>query len=215
METVTLLIGPTKLQTTISKELLCGVSQYFQKAFNSRFRESVTSTIELPDDEVMTIESFIEWVYTRKPIDVLRSDYLNLYMIADKYDVPQLRKDVLNASFHFLGSKNTTSGALEMMKVVDNVFGHTPPASGLRRMIVEYCVWRKDKDWFEAEKTQQWVLSEPEIASDLLLAMCRRAWGGKDPFVHGSAEDYYDPGIKMDDPPAKCTRRRKLRTKAD
>ena len=79
-----------------------------------------------------------------------------------------------------------------MMQVI---YQNTGPGCRFRKLFTDASAWILGKAWLEMEGVQECLQKEPEIAMDILLEMSTKAEGGKNPFVHGSAKDYYDAGV--------------------
>lgn len=64
-------------------------SMVLKNMFMSKFKEGLTSTIEIKDIDEKTMEHLVKWLYTKQldessPID-------NLFVAADKYDIKILK----------------------------------------------------------------------------------------------------------------------------
>ena len=61
---VSLLVGPNEFRFRIHKELLLmSGSRFFTACLSNDFSESETNTIRLPEDEVLPVRVFVEWLY--------------------------------------------------------------------------------------------------------------------------------------------------------
>ncbi|KAG9578488.1 hypothetical protein KCU77_g7878, partial [Aureobasidium melanogenum] len=63
---VTVVVGPSKKEFAIHKDLLSFYSDYFRAAFNGSFVEATDKKIELNDVNQEVFENFHAWLYTRK-----------------------------------------------------------------------------------------------------------------------------------------------------
>ena len=109
---------------TASKEWLIAVSSFFEGAFKPRPDGSIADRVDLTDVSSRTFDQFYEWllsgrILTRDGLSLSEhepdrrkcncgkdtnpdtygadedvSDLITLYIMADKYDIPQLRRDV-------------------------------------------------------------------------------------------------------------------------
>ncbi|KAK0119124.1 hypothetical protein ONS95_007986 [Cadophora gregata] len=95
---VTILVGPKEVAFTVSKDLLCQNSKFFDhRAFNGEFKEAAERTIRLPEDTVMASQMMLQWIYTGKIVVPQESDFwdaserttifLNFFKLADKIDL--------------------------------------------------------------------------------------------------------------------------------
>jgi hypothetical protein len=94
---------------TLPREFLTAVSKYFENALKGPFRETNTKTLTLDNVTPNTFRIFHEWLSARQLRSIDGTPYaytsgrdflpelLDLYIFADQYDVPQLRRDTMNA----------------------------------------------------------------------------------------------------------------------
>lgn len=96
---------------TIPQEYLIFVSKYFENTFKGSFREATEKAITPGDVEVKTFRLFNEWLMARSLVNSKGEQYRSsssllfpdthelfaLYLLADEYEVPQLRRDTLDA----------------------------------------------------------------------------------------------------------------------
>lgn len=98
----------------LHKDLLIACSPYFRAAFEGGFKEAKDSILTLEDIKALTMQNFMDWLYfdqlPQHP-DEIRSEnddtpfttieaylgrfrlpFLDLYLFADRFDVPNLRK---------------------------------------------------------------------------------------------------------------------------
>jgi len=62
-EIVTIYIGKKRKKSLVRKKLICGRSEFFAKAFTSRFEEPKTGEMYLAENDENVFDSVIEWVY--------------------------------------------------------------------------------------------------------------------------------------------------------
>lgn len=104
-------VSPTKVIFTAHRSSLLDVFEFFTNALSGEFREAQTATITFADTSVDTFNTFIEWLYTRRLFDGVepcpehpdhqtrkkhQATLLDLYIFADKYDIPQMRNDIFD-----------------------------------------------------------------------------------------------------------------------
>lgn len=56
-------MGAQQKQYAVHKKLLCDKSKFFDKAFNGAFKESTTGVMDLPTDDPVAFNSFVNWLY--------------------------------------------------------------------------------------------------------------------------------------------------------
>lgn len=103
------------------KDLLCAKATWFENALKEgRFKEGLSSVIELPEDDPGAFEFFHYWVYhavitnTRElGAKDLRS-LVDLWVFADKYNLPRLQNKAIDQICGvFARSGNVDRGVLE------------------------------------------------------------------------------------------------------
>ena len=191
---VTLLVGPTKMPFYVHKNKICEASSFFRSAFESGFRETEDQKVTLPEDDVEIVDAFLDWIYSRQFDHLQTKDGLSyenadciigLFLFADKYGVPDLKTNIIDKLFDFAKNKNLTNVTARLLP---KVWEHTPEEAGIRRLIVDWIVWK-------ATSSKGWLLRQPlEVNVALVVSFENRVSGRNlvDPFVAGSAKAYYD-----------------------
>ena len=90
----------------IHRNLLCKASPVFKAAFAGKFRESSDFSMDLPDEDVGSLNRLVQWLYTKSyEVDDYDSEehvlarvwqLARLNALADKYDIVTLRNDVVD-----------------------------------------------------------------------------------------------------------------------
>lgn len=93
--------GDDKLTFRVHKDLLLEKSPFFRASFNDNFVEGQAGSIDLPDDDVLSVKSFIHWLYYNE-VDCMESwdvpyPYVKLYIFADKICTPKYHDRVIDA----------------------------------------------------------------------------------------------------------------------
>lgn len=130
-------------------EHLSSVSPYFENAFKGSFREATEKQIGLPNVEPDTFSIYVEWWNSYQIVDTdgkafngentkpgtsRRLILLKLYVFADEYDNPQLRRDVLHVFVRYT-NKCTEYGIFE---TVSEAYDRLPSNSPLLRFLVDH-----------------------------------------------------------------------------
>ncbi|KAG9526778.1 hypothetical protein KCV07_g271, partial [Aureobasidium melanogenum] len=134
---VTLVIGSSKKDFTVHKDLLIFYSDYFRAAFNGSFSESTASKIELLDVEEEVFENFHTWLYMRKlsTEDDEALDYrplFDLWVFGDRFQMPMLQNCVMDEIV--VGQTRGLAFDLLLLKVA---YDNTVAGSPLRRNVIE------------------------------------------------------------------------------
>ena len=177
--TVTLLVGEAKAVFNVHEAVLFEASPVFKAAFASKFREGPERIMVLPEDDKTVFELFVGWLYNRRYHisafdgyeEYLPEDFDNilmlpiqLFMLADKYQVPDLKSLVLGQMFKFL-SLDTDYGP--SLYVVAYAYEHTSPNAAIRKILTDYLVWSHDFHWYKEAYMRKWLENHPDISVDL------------------------------------------------
>ena len=172
---MTLSISKDKAKAIVPKDPLCEISSFFRAAFMSQFKEATDQSIDLPEDDIETVEDFIQWLYSGKyslgsSAEIKGTGYeqpLRLLIFADKYDVTDLLKYLYEALIKsFKRDSETPSQA-----AIRFVYESTYKGSGIRRLVAEKVVLCLPVSrWLQKETTYEWLLTVPEFSVDLLIA---------------------------------------------
>ena len=97
---VTLIIGEEEERLMAHKLILCLGSEFFKAAFNGSFKEGLTSTLALPEEEPRIVKFIILWMYRiidnplfpdeeGWPVE----DLLKLFSLAEKWIIDKLKQE--------------------------------------------------------------------------------------------------------------------------
>lgn len=201
---VTLHVGPERLVFRAYEENLCQLS-FFSAALHGSFKEAAEKVISMPDDNPEAVSALIEFLYTGKytypytrstkaeppqPGDVAPPPshpdegefHISLYMLACKYDYPQLAAGAKAAFVHMLKGLR----GIDVVRVWKSAYanGYLLPDS------------EKDKDFGECMKELAYSLGDvyethreemestiaewPALGSDVLrlvlAGVARKGW---------------------------------------
>lgn len=158
--------------------------------------------MQLPEDNVDTVDMFVEWLYEQrcdmfsdKPwdsSDPRMMQAFQLLVFGEKYDIPSLESYVLGKILCL------TEGDIMLcfkQDVMEYVYKNTCPGSGIRRLVADWSATYDDRQWYQREDAQQWLLSNPEIAVDLLVAFSQIPDAGHvpEPLKRYDIEHYKKP----------------------
>jgi BTB/POZ domain-containing protein len=93
-ERIQVLVGESKKDFQVPKDLLAKCSPVFNAMCNSSFKESIEGVIELPEDNPLTFANFMVWLHTCPPAKVMENDMhpiIDLAVFADAYQVYSLK----------------------------------------------------------------------------------------------------------------------------
>jgi hypothetical protein len=71
-EMVEIYVGPSKQHFSVHKKLLCAKADYFQKRFESTFKEGIEQAATFPKEDPDNFALFVQWIYgdSLKRIDI-------------------------------------------------------------------------------------------------------------------------------------------------
>ncbi|KAG9673262.1 hypothetical protein KCU95_g16837, partial [Aureobasidium melanogenum] len=149
-ETVSILVGPNKEKYNPHKDLLCFYSGFFRGAFKGSFKEAAEGKIELPDVNPDIFEAFQVWLYShslrdgdnnkdssKRPQLLPCRTLAQLWVFGDKYEIPLLQNDSTDALLGKLEEENQFD-----VNVVQIAYQNTLQGSCLRRLAIDFCVFR-------------------------------------------------------------------------
>lgn len=137
-------MGSKRKKFTVHKGLLCKATDFFDKAFNSRFQEGNEGIMYLPDDKPGVVALFLHWVYRGDiPTGSSQSyvyDLYDLYIFAEKICNTHLKDRTMDAiqivaGQHWLTEILITSG------IVKKVFKGISHFEGLQQFTINLMAW--------------------------------------------------------------------------
>ena len=178
--TVLLVVGEGETKFHIHAHKLSEVSPLFIVALESGFREAGERMITLLED-VETVDCFVQWVYHQKiemvenvdlevssNIRVSENRNCNLYIFADKYDIPDLKRYAITKLFRII--RNCRPPALFKVK---QWYQHTSATSGLRLLIRDWYFWKASSEYLASKQFHNALILNPEFAADLVGCLGR------------------------------------------
>ena len=199
--TVTLLVGEAKTTFQVHEAALFEASSFFKAAFTSMFRESSERTMTLPEDDESVFESFVDWLYHGRYDIPRRSEVaeiflrpVQLFVLADKYGVPDLKSLVLDQMFKLI--KWTASRP--SLDTVAYAYGHTFQNAAIRKLLVDDMVWNRYHSYYQEAENQVWLRAHPEISTDLNVRFAKRAGRQDNPFDGEMPKEYLVEGPEED-----------------
>ncbi|KAF4553044.1 Hypothetical protein D9617_8g050570 [Elsinoe fawcettii] len=193
-EMVKVIVGEEEKEFYVSGNMLCAYSDFFVAALNPAWEEGQTGTIRLPDEFPHAFEYFVRYAigdcsfphFSMPNEDISNSTFIDIYIMADKYDIPSMRNiaiDVIQLrlrKYHQAGCymqavRFNRSGVYyqksreELPFTVEDlikVFDRLPEKSGLQRLVV---------DWFTImDEILEGLDEQEEAVAELMLAVEKR-----------------------------------------
>ncbi|KAM0799093.1 hypothetical protein BDR22DRAFT_822703 [Usnea florida] len=172
--TVTILVGEDSTPFLIHRDQLCEASSFFKAAFEGDFLEGSEMRMSLPEEEGNTFDLFTQWLYNRSYEISPEQDNdkgqnfmepVKLYVLADKYDVTELKSHVITKLFALRNEKWVPG-----LATMAYAYEYTPQNSRLRKFLADWWACRIDLSWFRLEATQGWLKRHPEVAVAVILS---------------------------------------------
>ena len=136
---VDIYVGPESTHWPLHERLLCYHSPFFASIFHDKkanSRPGQNKSHGLPDEDDLPFEVLVGWLYSRsiqppkeeKDIGPL----LDLYLLADKFEMEKLASDVVDAVREFYHSTSTYPG----LRRVQYIYSNTSEDNMMREMMV-------------------------------------------------------------------------------
>lgn len=135
--------GPEEAKFTVHKGVLCSQSEYFERLFNSGFRESKTLEVELHDIAVEAFKVALYWCYHQQ-IPRAENDYngcdlmeylLELWLMGDRLLLQTMQNAVMGELCRMLAAEKFIMHDWQIWSIYQN----TTSGSILRRLAC-HCV---------------------------------------------------------------------------
>ena len=156
----------------------------------------------LPEDDESVFDNFVDWLYYGRYDTPKRSEVVDnflrpvqLFVLADKYGVPNLKNLVIDQIFTEIKHVND----FVSINTVAYAYGHTFQNAGVRKILVDNMVWNCDHDdWYQQAENQEWLRAHPEISTDLSVRFAKYAGSEVSPFDGEMPKEYTVKGPEKD-----------------
>jgi BTB/POZ domain len=136
---VDIYVGPESTHWPIHEKLLCYHSPFFSSIFyhkKANTRPGQSKSYGLPEDDDRSFELLVGWLYSRaiKPPHEEKEvgPLLDVYLLADKFEMQKLADDVVNTVREFYHSTGTYPG----LRRVQYIYNNTSDDNVMREMMV-------------------------------------------------------------------------------
>jgi hypothetical protein len=136
---IELIVGPEEKLFRVHKNILCENIPYFDKMFNSNFKEGQELKASFPEDTSESFDVLLGWVYFGKirrisskdePKTVLWNAF-NVYSLGDKLCIEEFMDSVIDVYITWLA----TNGLLLGPEQISDGFDETPVGSPFQRFL--------------------------------------------------------------------------------
>ena len=188
---VTLYVGNDREVFRVHQSLLCNASPVFKAAFDGNFRESSDHSMDLPEEDVGSVNRLVQWLYAKRYEldDCLSEAHMHarlwqlarLNALADKYDIVRLQEDILE-SFFILFRSHKVPRLLPPIELVEYVYTNSSTRCALRDLLAAIYCWKINYSWYGEVGVKDKLNSIPAFGGDVAIAMAQKLLGKEDPF---------------------------------
>lgn len=158
----------------VHEHLLTHYSEFFRAALTGSFREAEDKTVKLEEDQPLTFEFFVHWLYYQRFPDKSKGDadeitsawvkgddeknygstksrnLINLHVFSDRYNIPQLFRKSMDEFYWHMSRASTDLPCTDAINTAFNALDQESPMC--RYLIhVHCCVKREDWEVLDRE----------------------------------------------------------------
>ncbi len=177
--------GVEKTHFRIHKNVLCNKVPFFDKMFNSGFKESTDSMATLPEDDPKAFDVLLEWVYAgalrsiitwndKEDEAPLHSNYnpSEVYFLAEKLLLPALQDLVIDTTRR----ESLKQRLLPFLPKLKEQYGRTMKGSGLQRFYAQLVAYlivseAKEKSYPSVENLPGVIISSKDLCKDVIAVL--------------------------------------------
>ena len=209
-------VGPERVKFIVHRDRLCNCSSFFKAALDARWQQSgIDQIIELPEDNLKAVQTFVEWLYSASSVrldydpyeedleDDLYSQWrehhlepIKALIFADKYDIPRFKLKLIKKLRSYWRNYDGTPPSHD---AISYAYLNTCRGSSIRRFLADWLCSSFRSSWYQDDWVQEWLLSMPEFAVDMVVAQSsveRKGEKGEKiatcPWFEKDAHDYMD-----------------------
>jgi hypothetical protein len=142
------------------KDLLCKASSFFDRAFRGSFREAVSRTLDLLNDNADSFDIFIAWLYKGNKF-LLRSPdgndtifkYLKLYVLGSRLLILNLENVVIDVIYSYLWTESNRCPSLQHVRYL---YDNTECGYKMRILLVERVAAGLLSEMLEGSFPEEW-----------------------------------------------------------
>lgn len=190
IQMVVLVVGEKKTEISVHENVLFEASPVFRTAFTSKYKESTERSISLPDDDADLMDALIQNLYRPETgfteIDSTM-EFLRLYVLADKYDVVQVKNRI--CKWLIINSRRRLTPSASEVRYA---YGNTTSERPIRRVLVDWFFWGTDATWFNKDENRRWLMSVPEFAVDVCASQANAFGSRSKPYLSEDSSFYVE-----------------------
>ncbi|TGO82934.1 hypothetical protein BPOR_0730g00010 [Botrytis porri] len=187
-ELVQIIVGPELKEFFVHKTLIRSTCDFFDKAFNGRFKEGIENKMHLPKDDPEIFEIFVNWMYSGHLRGGLRETMLiiNIWIFAQKCQAITLKNCAMKALQDALGDERIGRFPLSNSEVA-HIYENTTWGDELRVFAIAMLAWEIPFGDPEDAANLERIFNDVKSALEEVLEFTQE-FGGKpvaDPRVRG------------------------------
>lgn len=166
----------------MDETLVKGSSEYFQTALKPEWQPGKSRVIELPFDDAISFNVYLNWLYFEKIFVKFDGDYevcsaakswqdlTNAYVLGDKLLDTPFKEAVMDAMVVFGSVRYSSTRVLPSINTISSLYDKTPTGSAARHFVTDLFTHAISKDLV----TEEWSRS-PAFVFDLYKAAIDKA----------------------------------------
>ena len=138
---VDIYVGAERKKYHLHRDLLCERSEFFKASFMGSFKEAAAEEMALPEDNVVSFELFVGWLYggslTSVPSDDEFPAYVDLVILAQKLCLEQLHNETMDRILIIY----RTSSRKVTAHTIRSIYENTSDGDQLRSLTIRCASW--------------------------------------------------------------------------
>ena len=138
---VDIFVGAERKKYHLHRDLLCGRSEFFKASFMGSFKEAGAEEMALPEDNVVSFELLVGWLYGGSLIRISSEKelpaYTDLVILAQKLCLEQLQNETMDHIVRFY----RTSSPQVTAHTIRSIYEKTSEEDPLRKLIIRCASW--------------------------------------------------------------------------
>ncbi|TGO12207.1 hypothetical protein BTUL_0092g00070 [Botrytis tulipae] len=141
-ELVQIIVGPELKEFFVHKTLIRSTCDFFERAFNGKFKEGIENKMYLPEDDPEIFDIFVNWMYSGHLKGGLREPILiiDIWIFAQKCQAITLKNCAMNALQDAPGDQRIGRFPLSNSEVT-HIYEHTTWGDELRVFAIAMLAW--------------------------------------------------------------------------
>ena len=203
---VTLYVSNDREVFRVHQNLLCNASPVFKAALAGNFRESSDHSMDLPEEDVGSVNRLVQWLYSKRydldqyrpeePLHAMFWQLARFNALADKYDIVTLRNNIVERFFRLIRNHKIPF-CQPSTDLVEYVYTNSSQRCSLRDLLAAIYCWKVDYTWYSEVGVKDKLNSIPAFGGDIAIAMAQRLLGKEDPFKR-TVSVYFEIGSQED-----------------